>query len=88
MGRRVRLALALLTTALLAYTLYSTLKGQFEMVLAAPGCIASLVLQRRYPYLAALLTLLSLAFTLAVTARPSLGPLVEPIAPMPLPATG
>ena len=90
MARKFRFLLALLTTALLAYALYSTVKGRFELVLAAPGCIASLALQRRYPYLAAFLTLLSYAFALAVIVRPSLGPLVEPIAPIPLPvnATG
>ena len=88
MAKKLRLALALVTTALLAYTLYSALRGQFEMVLAAPGCILSLALQRRYPYLAALLTLLSLAFALTVAVRPSLGPLVEPIAPLPVSATG
>ena len=87
MTKRLRLALALLSTALLAYALYSTVKGQFEMVLAAPGCIASLALQRRYPYLAALLTLLSYALTLAMVLHPHLGVLVEPIAPLPANAT-
>jgi hypothetical protein len=86
-GKRLRLALALLTTALLAYALYSALKGQFELVLAAPGCIASLALQRKYPYLAALLTLLSYAFVLAVELQPLLGVLVQPIAPLPVNAT-
>jgi len=86
-GKRLRLALALLSTALLAYALYSALRGHFGMVLAAPGCIASLVLQRRYPYLAALLTLLSYAFALAVALQPHLGVLVEPIAPLPVNAT-
>lgn len=82
MGKRLKLALALLTTALLAYALYSTIRGQFEMVLAVPGCIISLALQRRYPYLAALLTLLS-AFIAAMALQPNLGALVQPIAPLP-----
>ena len=85
MGKKLRLVLALVSTALLAYALYSTIRGQFEMVLAAPGCIASLALQRKYPYLAALLTLLSYAFTLAVVLQPNLGALVQPIAPLPVP---
>jgi predicted ferric reductase len=88
MAKKLRLALALLTTALLAYTLYSTIKGQFEMVLAAPGCIASLALQRKYPHLAALLSLLSASLILMVAVRPNLGPLVEPIAPLPVNVTG
>jgi hypothetical protein len=88
MAKKLRLALALLTTALLAYALYSTIKGKFEMVLAVPGCIASLALQRRYPYLAALLSLLSASIILMVTAQPRLGPLVEPIAPLPVNVTG
>lgn len=87
MGKGLRLALALLTTALLAYTLYSTIRGQLEMVLAAPGCIASLALQRRYPYLAAFLTLLSASIALLVALQPNLGALVQPIAPLPVNAT-
>lgn len=87
MGKKLRLALALVSTALLAYTLYSTIVGRFELVLAAPGCIASLTLQRKYPYLAALLTLLSYAFALAVVLQPHLGVLVQPIAPLPVNAT-
>ena len=85
MGKKLRLVLALVSTALLAYALYSTIRGQFELVLAAPVCIASLVLQRKYPYLAALLTLLSYAFTLAVVLQPNLDALVQPIAPLPVP---
>jgi len=84
-GKKLRLVLALVTTALLAYTLYSYVVGRFELVLAAPVCIASLVLQRKYPYLAALLTLLSYAFTLAVVLQPNLDALVQPIAPLPVP---
>ena len=84
LGKLLKLLTALSATALLVWSIYRVLAGDFPLLLVIPGSTASLALVRRYPHLSAFLLLLAAAAAL-ITLEPLPGWLVEPIAPLPQP---
>jgi hypothetical protein len=86
MSGKLKLALLIINTAILAWIIWSYIvHGSILALTVTPLNLLVYALRKRYPYLSGFLLLLAIVGALLVTYTPNLSYFTEPIAPVKLP---